>query len=62
MRSALKSYKNTSQMSPTVPVYSTNSTDCSSCHSQDGSSITGKIMRFLGHLKILNLFEFFMVS
>ncbi|CAG9770249.1 unnamed protein product [Ceutorhynchus assimilis] len=40
VRSALKNCKSSSQISPTVPAYSANSTDCSSCHSQDGSNIT----------------------
>ncbi|KAH1011506.1 hypothetical protein HUJ04_000858 [Dendroctonus ponderosae] len=50
VRSALKNYKNPSQISPTMPVYSTNSADCSSCHSQDGSSITGNyFIRYADH-------------
>ncbi|XP_066144425.1 syndetin isoform X1 [Euwallacea fornicatus] len=50
VRSALKNYKNTPQMSPTTPVYSTNSTECSSCHSQDGSSVTGTyFVRYANH-------------
>lgn len=37
----LKNFKNTPQASPTAGIYSANSTECSSCHSQDGSSVTG---------------------
>lgn len=50
IRSALKNYKTNPHMSPTVPVYSTNSTECSSTHSQDGSSITGNyFIRYAEH-------------
>ncbi|XP_030747477.1 syndetin [Sitophilus oryzae] len=41
VRSILKNYKNSIQMSPTIAVYSTTSTECSSSHSQDDSSIIG---------------------
>ncbi|XP_060534233.1 syndetin [Cylas formicarius] len=50
VRSALKSYKLNPQVSPTVPVYSANSTECSSTHSQDGSSIIGNyFIRYADH-------------
>ncbi|KAF7285885.1 hypothetical protein GWI33_009363 [Rhynchophorus ferrugineus] len=50
VRSVLKNYKNTIQMSPTIAVYSTTSTECSSSHSQDGSSIMANyFIRYIDH-------------
>ncbi|XP_018562403.1 syndetin [Anoplophora glabripennis] len=50
-RSSLKNFKLNPQVSPTLPNYSTNSTECcSSSHSQDGSSIIGNyFIRYAEH-------------
>lgn len=50
-RSSLKNFKLNPQVSPTLPTYSTTSTECcSSSHSQDGSSIIGNyFIRYAEH-------------
>ncbi|CAH1989145.1 unnamed protein product [Acanthoscelides obtectus] len=49
-RNSMKHFKSNPQSSPTGPNYSTNSTECSSSHSQDGSSITGNyFIRYADH-------------